>query len=187
MATDPRLISTAARVSLAGAAAIVIAMGVTPIHEGRSLTAYPDTGGIWTICDGITRGVKMGDIATHEECDKRLVEELARAANVIDRLVTVPMPDTRRAALIDWVYNLGEGNFTRSTLLKKLNAGNQIGACNEITRWIYVAGKDCRIRSNGCYGIIRRREQQRKMCLMPEPEPSGQKTASARPWWRFWG
>jgi lysozyme len=179
-------------VSAAGAAAIAIALNITPVHEGRRLQAYADSGGVWTICDGITRGVKMGHVATHEECDKRLAEELSHAAAVIDRKVTVPMPATRRAALIDLVYNVGEGNFSRSTLLKKLNNGDVIGACEQIMRWMYVAGKDCRIRANKCFGIVRRREEQRNMCLMPEPEtkpepPTGQKSASLRPWWRFWG
>lgn len=144
------------------AAATVMAAPVVMHFEGRSLIAYLDPVGIPTICDGITASVKMGDIATHKECDDKLKVELFKADNAIllnvHPDVLFSMPVHRRAALISFIYNVGPTAFERSTLLKKLNAGDWYGACNELPKWVYAKGKKLR-------GLERRREAERKLCL----------------------
>ncbi|HCD1077247.1 TPA: glycoside hydrolase family protein, partial [Proteus mirabilis] len=47
--------------------------------------------------------------------------------------------------------------FARSTLLKKLNAGDGAGACEEIKRWVYAGGKVWR-------GLVSRREVESALC-----------------------
>lgn len=47
----------------------------------------------------------------------------------------------QKAALIDFVYNLGAGAFGSSTLLKKLNAGDYKGAADEFPKWVYAGGR----------------------------------------------
>lgn len=113
--------------------------------------------GIPTICEGITAGVRMGDMATPAECDALLERELQRAVDAVDRQVLVPLPDTRRAALASFVYNVGEGQLARSTLLRKLNAGDVRGACAELSRWVYAGGKKLG-------GLVRRRAAERELC-----------------------
>ena len=125
--------------------------------EGRSLVAYADPVGIPTICEGVTRGVSLGDVATPAQCDKLLERELNIALTAVDRQVRVPLPETRRAALGSFVYNVGESQFTRSTLLRKLNAGNALGACAELSRWIYAGGKRLA-------GLVKRRAAERELC-----------------------
>ncbi|MCH5496505.1 glycoside hydrolase family protein, partial [Salmonella enterica subsp. diarizonae serovar 16:z10:e,n,x,z15] len=49
------------------------------------------------------------------------------------------------------------GAFAKSTLLKKLNAGDQAGACNELKRWTYAGGKQWK-------GLVTRREIEREVC-----------------------
>ena len=66
---------------------------------------------------------------------------------------------------MDFVFNLGGANFCRSTLVRRLNSGDHKGACDEILRWIYVDGKDCRITASNCYGIVRRRNEEHNLCL----------------------
>ena len=143
--------------AMAGASGSFLLAGAVITHfEGRNLMAYFDPVGIPTICDGVTAGVKIGMTATHEECDNKLLAEMNVAAAAVDRLVSVPLPDTRRAALISFVYNVGSGAFERSTLRRKLNAGDP-NACDELLRWVYAGGKKLR-------GLERRRKAEHYLC-----------------------
>lgn len=149
-------------IGISAGAALLIAAPFVATHEGRSLIAYLDPVGIPTICDGITATVQMGDIATHQECDDLLKRELIQADNVIllnvrpDIIFT--MPAARRASLISFIYNVGGGNFQRSTLLRKLNAGDWQGACRELPKWVYAKGMKLR-------GLERRRKAEMELCL----------------------
>ena len=125
--------------------------------EGRSLVAYFDPVGIPTICEGVTQGVKLGDRATPAQCDQLLQRELRIALTAVDRQVRVPLPDTRRAALGSFVYNVGEGQFSSSTLLRLLNSGDERGACAQLSRWVYAGGKQLA-------GLVNRRAAERELC-----------------------
>jgi lysozyme len=138
---------------------MVIATPFVADFEGLRQHAYHDAVGVPTICYGSTQGVYIGQHKTKAECDALLQQALGHFLAVIDRHVTVAMPETRRAALASFAYNVGEGAFRRSTLLRKLNAGDTVGACNELRRWVYAGGKKLR-------GLVRRREEERKLCLM---------------------
>lgn len=142
----------------ATAAALVLASQVVASHEGIRLSAYLDPVGIPTICYGSTAGVKLGQTKTLAECDQLLATELQKFEKIVDRYVTVPLPPTRKAALVSFVYNVGEGAFSRSTLLKKLNAGDTVGACNELSKWVYAKGIKFP-------GLVKRRAEEREMCL----------------------
>jgi len=63
-------------------------------------------------------------------------------------------------------FNIGEGKCAGSTFRKLWNAGDRVGACKQILLWIRDGGKDCRIRSNNCYGQVERRQQESELCLM---------------------
>lgn len=138
--------------------ALAIATPLVAEFEGSRLQAYLDPIGVPTICYGSTSGVRLGQTKTQAECDALLVNELGYALAVVDTLATVPMPDTRRAALASFVYNVGAGNFERSTLLRKLNSGDVRGACDELRRWTFAAGRQLS-------GLVRRREAERALCL----------------------
>lgn len=150
----------------AGATAGVIAAQFVGDHEGLSLQAYQDGAQVWTICRGHTRTARPGMTASQAECDALFRSDLGETFRVLDRLVTVKLPAPSRAALASFMYNVGPGNFQRSTLRHKLNAGDLVGACNEIPRWRYVAGQDCARARSGCRGIVERRAQERELCLM---------------------
>lgn len=70
-----------------------------------------------------------------------------------------------RAAFLDLEFNIGSGAFCGSTLVRKLNSGDHKGACDEILRWVYADGKDCRIAENNCLGIVKRRYDEHAMCI----------------------
>jgi len=91
---------------------------------------------------------------------------LAEASDAINACVKEPIDLFERAAYTDIIFNLGGVKFCGSTMVKKLNRGDHIGACNEIPRWIYADNKDCRIVANDCYGIVKRRADEKGLCLV---------------------
>lgn len=148
---------------LAGSA-IVIAAGAVSHFEGTRNAAYRDPVGVPTICTGHTGpGVRLGQTATDAECRALLEGDLSHAFRVLqahvdsDRLEA--MPDTRKAALASFVYNVGSGAFQRSTLLRKLNRGDVAGACRELDRWVLADGRRLP-------GLVRRRAAERELCLL---------------------
>ena len=146
-------------VSLLTASAVLV--GALQLHEGKSNVAYVDklaTSKVVTICYGDTGGYKLGDYRTDLQCSNLLLHKLNTVyAPIVRKYVMVPLSQGEFDALVDFTYNLGEGNFRSSTLLRKLNAGDRAGAAAEFARWYKTNGKDCRIRANKCFGIIERR------------------------------
>lgn len=113
-------------------------------YEGCELCAYPDpaTGAApWTIGYGHTSGVKPGDVCTADQADKWMNDEANDVAKKIQDVVTVPLKQNQLDALVSLVYNIGFGNFKKSTLLKKLNAEEYDDASNEFLKWIRGNGK----------------------------------------------
>ena len=100
--------------SLAGSTALIQ-------HEGTRNTAYLDSVGIPTICVGSTTGVRLGMVATDEECRKRLDRDTRTAHDGVARLVHVPVTQGQYDALLSFTFNVGVGNLSRSTLLRYLN------------------------------------------------------------------
>jgi len=143
--------------ALAVGGAIGLAAYIVPAFEGRELEAYLDEGGVPTICDGDTYNVRLGDVATPQECDARLRRQLNIANAAIDRFVVAPINSYQRAALISFIYNVGTGAFSKSTLLRRLNGGDP-NWCYEMDRWIKVNGKVSR-------GLVKRRAIERRICL----------------------
>lgn len=126
--------------------------------EGKRNEAYPDPVAIPTICYGHTADVKYGDVRTDEECLDFLKDDTLYALKAVDRLVKVELTQSQRIAFASFVYNVGIGNFARSTALRKLNRGDIEGACNELPRWIYSRGKKLQ-------GLINRRDKEKQLCL----------------------
>lgn len=138
--------------------ALAVSASLIGYFEGRRLVAYLDPVRIPTICEGVTRGVKLGDVATHQQCDAALALEVRRHAVVVDKYVRVPLTPNEYAAWVSFVYNVGEGNFRKSQALRKLNSGDHIGACNEMSRWVWAGPTKLN-------GLVKRREAERELCL----------------------
>lgn len=152
---DPAL-SMAARY----VAPTVIAISATTIayYEGVRYKAYLDPVGILTVCYGETEGVDKSRTYTESECRKQLEARAAEFAAAVEVLVQPPMTPSTQAALTSFAYNVGIDAFAKSTLLRKLNAGDAVGACNELPRWNKAGGKVLP-------GLVKRREAERKLCL----------------------
>lgn len=121
--------------------------------DGR-IRSYRDPAGIWTIGYGHTKGVRSGQHITEEEANRFLIEDLEIAKRGVLRLVKVPLTQNQLDALVSWTFNLGEGNLSSSTMLKRLNAGRYDQVPSEMTKWH-------KARVNGVLtslpGLVRRR------------------------------
>lgn len=142
-------------------AAITIASAFAYKYEGSRSVAYPDSGGVWTICEGHTRGVKKGDVATPGQCEQYKQDDLLRAAESVESCLTVHPTANQLAAFIDFEFNTGR--FCGSSLQKRANAGDMEGACAAIGLYVYAGGQDCRV-SRSCRGIIARRNDEMELC-----------------------
>ncbi|TDW21082.1 lysozyme [Rhizobium azibense] len=128
----------------AGAALLTFGTAYTSSWEGRRLVAYLDSGGVPTICDGHTGPeVRLGMKATDAECDAILRKDIlaheSRMLSCAPELLRVP--DKSYVAINDWAFNVGTGAACKSTLIDKVKAGDIRGACEQLSRWVFVKGK----------------------------------------------
>jgi len=158
---------TTTRKTLAGVVGAVAAatlIAFTGSNEGSSNAPYRDTGGVWTVCRGQT-GVEMR-YYSDKECDAMFADSLAGYASQV-RAVTPgfdTLPDGVKAAIVDFSYNVGVSNYQNSTLRSMIVRRELPQACDQFLRWRMVAGKDCSVRANNCYGVWTRRQAERNMC-----------------------
>ena len=145
------------RITVAALAVSAAALVGIATHEGYRGEAYKDTVGIPTLGFGETAGVKMGDKTTPERALVQLLESTEKHADAIRQCIHVPLYQHEFDAYVSLAYNIGAGNFCRSTLVKKLNAKDYAGACDEIKRWNKVGGKVLP-------GLVIRREAEYRMC-----------------------
>jgi len=108
--------------------------------EGCRTTAYQDSVGVWTIGYGHTSNVSPGETCTLQQAEEWLQQDVSGAEYVVNTVVKAPLNQNQFDALVDFVFNLGSGNFQSSTLLKLLNAGDYQGASNEFPKWNHAGG-----------------------------------------------
>ena len=138
------------------AAAIATAAAFIGTWEGKENTAYQDIVGVWTVCYGETKGVRPGDVYSDVECSEMLEKEIVEYEKGLDRCLKADVPIGAKIAFVSWTYNVGVGAACKSTLVRKANAGDLVGACNELPRWNRAGGKVIR-------GLTNRRMSERKM------------------------
>lgn len=90
----------------------------------------------WTCGYGSTRGVTMDTYWSEEEALVRLDADLDDAQLAVERMVKVDINEFQYAALVSLVFNIGSGNFSTSTLLKRLNEGKYSTAAHHFNDWV---------------------------------------------------
>jgi lysozyme len=152
-------------------------------REGKRLKAYKDSVGVWTIGVGHTSmagppKVKAGMTITDAESDAIFARDLVKYENAVNKAVKVPLTQNQFDALTSLCFNIGPTAFAKSTLVRKLNAGDIQGAANAFLSWNKAGGKVIP-------GLVTRRKAERAQFLsgpalplppprppeLPEPEP----------------
>ena len=154
--------------------------------EGLRLEAYLDPVGIVTIGYGYTNdagfgpGVKLGDKWSKRLAEEMLALGLEKFGQTILPMMTRAPTQSQFGAMLSLVWNIGVGSFSRSTCLKRFNAGDIEGAAEALTWFNKAGGKVIR-------GLVRRREAERKLFLSdapptaperPRERPDAEKTAT---------
>jgi lysozyme len=111
--------------------------------EGCKLTAYQCPAGIWTIGYGCTGAdIKKGLVWAQEQADAELeilaLDALRRAMKASPSLVLAS--SNKVIAIADFIYNLGIGNYSKSTLKKYVDQSNWLAAAGEIKKWDKAGG-----------------------------------------------
>lgn len=168
MGTKTKLSAAVLALILGGATADKILDQFLDEKEGVRTIAYQDGRGIWSICRGLTRiegkPVTRGLKLSYSQCKRYDAVERDKAIAWVKRNVTVPLSEPAIAGIASFCpYNIGPAKCFPSTFYKKLNAGDRIGACAEIKRWIFDGGRDCRIKANNCAGQPVRRGQESEL------------------------
>lgn len=137
--------------------------------EGLELEAYQDIAGVWTIGYGHTGpDVAPSASITAEAAEALLLQDVATRERTVRDLVTVPLSQGQFDALVSFVYNVGAGKFRASTALRRLNAGDYVGAAEALTWW-NKATVDGRLRE--VTGLTRRRAAEAEMFLAATDRP----------------
>ena len=127
--------------------------------EGFSANAYLCPAKIPTIGYGNTfysdgRKVKLGEQISKTDALELL--ELVANKDFADKIfpfIEVKVTQNQFDAMVSLAYNIGVGNFLKSTLLKKVNAGDFVGASEEFLRWNKAGGKEL-------LGLTKRRKRE---------------------------
>lgn len=143
-------------------------------REGVVLTAYLDSVGILTIGVGHTSAAGLPKVTpgmkiTAREADEILSRDLAVFEKAVNAAVRVPLNQNEFDALVSLAFNIGAGAFAKSTLVKRLNAGDRKGAADAFLMWNKgtVKGKKVEIK-----GLTNRRAAERKQFLSGPVIPS---------------
>jgi lysozyme len=136
--------------------------------EGVGFHAYLDSGGAWTIGVGhllskserssgkiwiAGKPVKYSAGLADHDITLLLLSDLAKFEKDVNRLVHVPLKQHEYDALVSFVFNIGSGAFTASTLRRMLNAGHHASVPAQMRRWVRDNGKVVP-------GLVNRREKE---------------------------
>ena len=109
--------------------------------EGLRLKAYQCPGGVWTIGYGHTAGVKHGMVISERQAEEYLKADLIAFERYLNGL-GLALNQNQFDALVSFIYNVGTGNFSSSTLLRKVRANPQDNSImDEFLRWVYSKGR----------------------------------------------
>lgn len=142
---------------------IGLALTLVAGWEGLYTKAYKDPIGVVTICYGVTnhdRSVKMGDQVSKDQCQKWLAEDLPRYDAMAKKCIPNidSFPPHRHAAIVSFVYNVGQGNLCKSSVARHLTAGRVQQGCDALLQWNKAGGKVLK-------GLDNRRRNEREWCL----------------------
>lgn len=127
--------------------------------EGCKLKAYQDQGGVWTIGYGWAQNVHPNDVWEQGHADYMLIKALDQFEHAVTAGIGISKTTNNQfSAMVSLAYNVGQGNFVKSSLLKHHKAGEYAEAADSFLMWDKVAG-----RSNA--GLARRRRAERSLYL----------------------
>jgi lysozyme len=142
---------------LIGASAATALVATVAAWEGKSNVPYRDVVGILTVCYGETHQPMRR--YTDAECKAMLEDRLADYAGpVLERNPELRGHDAQLVAASSLAYNIGVGNYRKSSVARLFSAGRWREACDAFLKWNRAGGREVR-------GLTNRRKAERAICL----------------------
>ena len=129
--------------------------------DGRFKATWDAIGGVWNIGPGLTQGITKDTVMTRPEIDDAFVKELYPFEDCVRKYVKVHLSNNQRIALVSFAYNVGTGNFCKSTLLQVLNAGKSDQVPAQLERWVHGRATG----TKRIPGLVNRRNAEIKLWL----------------------
>ena len=126
-------------------------------EEGARNKAYKDSKGLWTI--GVGHLIKSDEqhlitaTLTDDQVEELLRSDLKWCSEAVESSVKVPLTQAQFNALYSLCFNIGETNFRKSTVVRKLNEKDYQGAADAILMW------------NKPEVLVKRRQRERALFL----------------------
>lgn len=148
-------------------------LGLIKSFEGLALRAYRCPAGVLTIGYGHTGPeAQIGRSITREGADRILWADVERVEAGIAPLLRVRVSDDEWSALVSLAFNIGAAAFKGSSVLRKLNAGDRIGAASAFDLW--VKARDPKSRAKVVLpGLVKRRALEKALFLRGESAGAG--------------
>lgn len=144
--------------------------------EGFRAEAYRCPAGVWTIGYGHTSqagapAVKAGMRISEAEARSVLARDVAGFAKAVSAALTREVSPQQFSALVSFAFNVGEGAFRRSSVLKAVNAGDFRAVPERLKLWVKADGRMLP-------GLVRRRAAEAALFASPQAAPA----EGNRPW-----
>lgn len=156
---------------------VAVLSGSLITSEGIRYVSYPDPatkGAPYTACVGSTKNVKPNQKFTKAECDERLYDDIVTHNTAMNRCMSPrkleDAPEPTHQAVLEFGFNVGAGNYCRSTMRKRMQEGKYAEACYELIKkntrgprkgkgqWSFAAGKYMK-------GLDTRRHREYDTCM----------------------
>lgn len=135
-------------------------------YEGLRLKAYLCPAGLATIGYGSTfyedgSKVKIGDAITIDRADKLLINTVSEFEKQVKTAIGREVNDNQLGALTSFAFNVGMGNFRKSTLRKMVIANpNNPAIRQEFMKWT-------RANNQVLKGLVTRRQAEAELYFTP--------------------
>lgn len=159
-----RVAASALALSAAGLVALVneesfTSTAVIPVKGDRPTVGFGST----FRDDGSP--VQMGDTITPQKALARTMAHVAKDESGLRDCVKAPMTQGEWDILSKFAYQYGVRATCKSSIVSNINAGKYAQACEVYRKYTYVAGRDCKVRANKCYGVVIRAEERYQSCM----------------------
>ena len=133
-------------------------------YEGLRMSAHYAPTEQWTVGYGHTDSARHGMSVTEGDAERLLKSDVQPIEQLISDTVRAPLNQNEHDALVSLIFNIGEDNWRRSTALRKLNAGDKLGAANAFELWTKAFVNNELVSLDG---LVRRRAAEKSLFLMP--------------------
>jgi GH24 family phage-related lysozyme (muramidase) len=147
-------------------------------YEGLRMSAHYTPNEEWTVGYGHSSTARHGMSVTEGDAERLLRTDVQPIEKTIADTVRAPLNQNEHDAIVSLIFNIGEENWKRSTVLRKLNEGDKLAAARAFEMWT-------KARVNGelvqLDGLVRRRAAEKSLFLMPTDASLVVPTADVRP------